>query len=199
MSQLPSLFGVAGGGHNFFDRAIRLAGQARRRQSARIGNWSRGDRALAPGRAISDGQAGGTCRGGVINPLGNLFGLPALGVPVTGNIPAGIAGLRGARLSGCWSSRSYFQSRPDACCWLISRVFRRPGVLLRSMATAWMSGRNFWGWGLPTSLSRLATAIPWPADCRSPPSMTRRERARLWHWCFARLLSHSVCFSLRGC
>ncbi|GLR84508.1 hypothetical protein GCM10007857_12180 [Bradyrhizobium iriomotense] len=26
MSQLPSLFGVAGGGHNFFDRAIRLAG-----------------------------------------------------------------------------------------------------------------------------------------------------------------------------
>src|SRR6059058_5433571 len=27
MSQLPSLFGVAGGGHNFFDRAIKLAGQ----------------------------------------------------------------------------------------------------------------------------------------------------------------------------
>src|SRR5580704_16287995 len=27
MSQLPSLFGVAGGGHNFFDRALRLAGQ----------------------------------------------------------------------------------------------------------------------------------------------------------------------------
>src|SRR5205814_162866 len=27
MSQLPSLVGVAGGGHNFFDRAIRLAGQ----------------------------------------------------------------------------------------------------------------------------------------------------------------------------
>src|SRR3982075_1504956 len=27
MTQLPSLFGVAGGGHNFFDRAILLAGQ----------------------------------------------------------------------------------------------------------------------------------------------------------------------------
>src|ERR1700757_2200944 len=27
MSQLPSLFGVASGGHNFFDRALRLAGQ----------------------------------------------------------------------------------------------------------------------------------------------------------------------------
>src|SRR6476469_6639500 len=27
MSQLPSLFGVAGGGHNFFDRAFRLTGQ----------------------------------------------------------------------------------------------------------------------------------------------------------------------------
>ena len=27
MTQLPSLFGVAGGGHNFFDRAIQLAGQ----------------------------------------------------------------------------------------------------------------------------------------------------------------------------
>src|SRR6476469_3421691 len=27
MTQLPSLFGVPGGGHNFFDRTIRLAGQ----------------------------------------------------------------------------------------------------------------------------------------------------------------------------
>src|SRR5712671_6674023 len=27
MTQLPSLFGVAGGGHNFFDRTVRLAGQ----------------------------------------------------------------------------------------------------------------------------------------------------------------------------
>src|SRR3954468_12146918 len=27
MTQLPSLFGVAGGGHNFFDRGIKLAGQ----------------------------------------------------------------------------------------------------------------------------------------------------------------------------
>src|SRR6476469_4549138 len=27
MSQLPNLFGVAGGGHNFFDRAFRLTGQ----------------------------------------------------------------------------------------------------------------------------------------------------------------------------
>src|ERR1700731_2687371 len=27
MTQLPSLFGVAGGGHNFFERAVLLAGQ----------------------------------------------------------------------------------------------------------------------------------------------------------------------------
>ena len=61
-----------------------------------------------------------------------------------------------------------------------------------------MSDKNFWGWGLPTSQLRLAMAIPSPADCRSPPSMTRRERARPWHWCFARLPSRSACFSLRS-
>ena len=91
MSQLPSLFGVAGGGHNFFDRAIRLAGQARRHQSARVGDW-------ASLRSCSCCSATGFCRAGRSDSpwwrcrscWQRLFGLPSLGIPVTGNIPEGL-------------------------------------------------------------------------------------------------------------
>ena len=49
ISQLPSLFGVAGGGHNFFDQpGDPSCRSGRRHQSARIGNRSRRDPALAP-------------------------------------------------------------------------------------------------------------------------------------------------------
>ena len=90
MSQLPSLFGVAGGGHNFFDRAIRLAGSGRRHQSARIGNWGRGDRALALGERFLTGRPVGLAVVALSILMATLFGLPALGVPVTGNIPEGL-------------------------------------------------------------------------------------------------------------
>src|SRR3954454_8463508 len=90
MSQLPSLFGVAGGGHNFFDRAIRLAGQ--------IGDVNLlvlaiglaavvlslvGERFL-PGRPV------GLTVVALAILMATLFGLPSLGIPVTGNIPEGL-------------------------------------------------------------------------------------------------------------
>ncbi|EIG57131.1 SulP family inorganic anion transporter [Bradyrhizobium canariense] len=90
MSQLPSLFGVAGGGHNFFDRAIKLAGQ--------LGgvNWLVlaigaiallfllvGERRL-PGRPV------GLTIMALSIMLATLLGFPSLGVPVTGKIPEGL-------------------------------------------------------------------------------------------------------------
>lgn len=90
MSQLPSLFGVAGGGHNFFDRAIKLAGQ--------LGgiNWLVlaigalallfllvGERRL-PGRPV------GLTIMALSIVVATLLGLPSLGVPVTGKIPEGL-------------------------------------------------------------------------------------------------------------
>ncbi|MET4120744.1 SulP family sulfate permease [Bradyrhizobium sp. JR4.1] len=90
MSQLPSLFGVPGGGHNFFDRAIKLAGQ--------LGgiNWLVlaigaiallfllvGERRL-PGRPV------GLTIMALSIMLATLLGFPSLGVPVTGKIPEGL-------------------------------------------------------------------------------------------------------------
>jgi SulP family sulfate permease len=90
MSQLPSLFGVAGGGHNFFDRAIKLAGQ--------LGgiNWLVlaigalallfllvGERRL-PGRPV------GLTIMALSIVVATLLGFPSLGVPVTGKIPEGL-------------------------------------------------------------------------------------------------------------
>jgi SulP family sulfate permease len=93
MTQLPSLFGVAGGGGDFFERVITLIRQ--------LGgtHWTvlaigivaillllLGERFL-PGRPV-----GLTVVAGAIL-LATFLGLPSLGVPVTGEIPTGLPGL----------------------------------------------------------------------------------------------------------
>ena len=90
MSQLPSLFGVAGGGHNFFERGIKLAGQ--------LGDVNplilvvglvallllmTGER-LLPGKPVGIGVVA------LAIVVATALGLPALGVPVTGKIPQGL-------------------------------------------------------------------------------------------------------------
>jgi SulP family sulfate permease len=90
MSQLPSLFGVTGGGHNFFDRAMRLAGQVGDGNLrvlaigvAAILLLFLGERFL-PGRPVSLTVVAFSIL------LSTLFGLPSLGIPVTGKIPDGL-------------------------------------------------------------------------------------------------------------
>ncbi|MBR0693338.1 SulP family inorganic anion transporter [Bradyrhizobium lablabi] len=93
MSQLPGLFGVAGGGHNFFDRALRLARQLgdTRPLVFIIGLAAMlllllGERRL-PGKPI------GLAVVALSILVVSIFGLPALGVPVTGEIPTGLPAL----------------------------------------------------------------------------------------------------------
>jgi high affinity sulfate transporter 1 len=93
MSQLPSLFGISGGGRNFFDRAIHIAGQ--------LGDTNLlvltvgvvallllllGERRL-PGRPV------GVTIVALSIVAATLLGLPAMGVPVTGKIPEGLPAL----------------------------------------------------------------------------------------------------------
>jgi len=90
MTQLPSLFGVAGGGHNFFERIVLFAGQ--------LGGTSfivlaigllaialllLGERWL-PGKPIALGVVAAAIL------VSTVFGLAALGVTTTGHIPAGL-------------------------------------------------------------------------------------------------------------
>ncbi len=98
MTQLPSLFGVAGGGHNFFERVFLFAGQLGQMRPivlaigvVAIGLLVLGER-LMPGKPVALGVV-------VLSiAAATLFGLPALGVPTTGEIPAGLPALAGPAL-----------------------------------------------------------------------------------------------------
>jgi sulfate permease, SulP family len=98
MTQLPSLLGVPGGGHNFFERAWLFTEQLGQTHwlvlivgVVAIGLILFGDRIL-PGRPVAL----------IVVALAiaatTLLGLPERGVPVTGEIPAGLPSLAGPAL-----------------------------------------------------------------------------------------------------
>jgi len=98
MTQLPSLFGVAGGGHNFFERIVILVGQLNQTHFlvlvigiVAIILLAIGDR-LLPGKPIALGVVA------IAIIIASAFALPALGVPTTGKIPAGLPALSGPAL-----------------------------------------------------------------------------------------------------
>src|SRR6185312_17559800 len=98
MTQLPALFGVPGGGHNFFERAWLFGGQIGQFNSAvvlvsivALGLLVLGQRAL-PGKPVALGVVALSIL------LATLSGLPAMGVPITGRIPAGLPSLAGPAL-----------------------------------------------------------------------------------------------------
>ena len=101
MTQLPSIFGVPGGGHNFFDRVWLLASQLGQIQYvvlligiAAIVLLVLGDR-LLPGRPVALAVVA------LSIAVATLLGLPAMGVPITGEIPSGLPHLAGPALR--WS------------------------------------------------------------------------------------------------
>jgi len=98
MTQLPKLFGVDGGGHNFFERLFLLLGQLGNTQLVvlavgliAIALLLLGER-LLPGRPVALGVVA------LAIVLATVLGLPALGVPVTGPIPEGLPTLSGPSL-----------------------------------------------------------------------------------------------------
>jgi len=98
MTQLPSLFGVPGGGHNFFERAALLAGQLGQVHYlvlaigvVAIVLLVFGER-LLPGRPVALGVVALS----IVDA--SVFGFPALGVATTGHIPAGLPSLAGPAL-----------------------------------------------------------------------------------------------------
>ncbi|MEH2562872.1 SulP family inorganic anion transporter [Bradyrhizobium sp. AZCC 2289] len=90
MSQLPSLFGVAGGGHNFFDRVIRLAGQLADINPFVLAIGLVAILLLLLGERFLPGRPVGLTVVAVSILLATLFGFPTLGIPVTGNVPEGL-------------------------------------------------------------------------------------------------------------
>src|SRR6516162_10681894 len=93
MTQFPSLLGVSGGGHNFFERAVLLLGELGQIQYLvlaigllAIAMLLAGERAF-PGRPVALAVVI------LAIAVASVFGLPALGVPITGKIPQGLPSL----------------------------------------------------------------------------------------------------------
>jgi sulfate permease, SulP family len=98
MTQMPSLLGVSGGGHNFFERAAILIGQFGQISFLVLGIAVAATLALLLGERFFPGRpfALGIVALGII--AASVFGLPALGVPTTGLVPAGLPHLAGPAL-----------------------------------------------------------------------------------------------------
>ena len=95
MTQLPSLFGVSSDGQNFFERAALLASHLGQTNflvltlgAIAILALMLGDRFL-PGRPVALGVVA------LAIVTASVFGLPALGVPTTGEVPGGLPFLAG--------------------------------------------------------------------------------------------------------
>ena len=93
MTQLPSLFGISGGGHNFIERAVLLLGQLGQVHYLvlaigvlTIAVLLAGERAF-PGRPVALAVVV------LAIAAASVFGLPALGIPITGEIPQGLPSL----------------------------------------------------------------------------------------------------------
>ena len=93
MSQLPSLFGVAGGGHNFFDRVIRLAGQLGDINLLILAIGAVALLLLLLGERFLPGKPVGITIVALSIVVATLLSLPSRGVPVTGKIPEGLPSL----------------------------------------------------------------------------------------------------------
>ena len=98
MTQLPSLFGVPGGGNNFFERAAVIVGQFGQINYLVLAIAVVATLALLLGERFFPGRpfALGVVALGII--MASLFGFPALGVPTTGKIPEGLPNITGPAL-----------------------------------------------------------------------------------------------------
>jgi high affinity sulfate transporter 1 len=93
MTQLPSLFGVPGGGHNFFERLVLLAGQIGQTQALVLAIGVVAVLLLLFGARWLPGRPVALVVVALAIASASLLGLAEKGVPVTGEIPAGLPSL----------------------------------------------------------------------------------------------------------
>lgn len=98
MTQVPSLLGVAGGGHHFFGRLWQLALQVGEANPAVVAVGSVALILLLVGARLQPGKPVALAVVALAIAAASVFGLTALGVPTTGPIPAGLPSLEGPAL-----------------------------------------------------------------------------------------------------
>jgi sulfate permease, SulP family len=93
MTQLPSLLGVPGGGHNFFERAVLLTGQLGHIQYLVLALGLVAILLLALGERLLPARPVGLAVVALSIVVAWAFGLADFGVPTTGEVPVGLPSL----------------------------------------------------------------------------------------------------------
>jgi sulfate permease, SulP family len=93
MTQLPSLFGISGGGHNFFERVVLLLGQLGQVHYLVLAIGVLAIAVLLAGERAFPGRPVALVVVVLAIAAASIFGLPALGIPITGEIPQGLPSL----------------------------------------------------------------------------------------------------------
>lgn len=93
MSQLPNLLGVAGGGHNFFERGIRIFGQIEGSNLLVLAVGAVAILLLLLGERFLAGRPVAIIVMALSILIATVLGLPSMGVAVTGKIPDGLPSL----------------------------------------------------------------------------------------------------------
>jgi high affinity sulfate transporter 1 len=93
MTQMPSLLGVASGGHNFFERTALLAGQLGQINYLVFALGVVAILLLVLGERVFPARPVGLAVVALSIVVASAFGLPDLGVPATGEVPAGLPSL----------------------------------------------------------------------------------------------------------
>src|SRR4051812_19468401 len=98
MTQLPSLFGIPGGGHNFFDRAVLFLAHLGETHYLALAVGVVAIVLLVLGERVLPGRPVALAVVALSIVAASLLGLRALGVATTGEIPAGLPTLKGPAL-----------------------------------------------------------------------------------------------------
>jgi SulP family sulfate permease len=98
MTQLPSLFGVAGGGQNFFERAVEFAGQLSQINFLVLAIGVVATGILLLGQRFLLGRPVALAVVALSILVASVFEFSAAGVPSTGEVPSGLPSLAGPAL-----------------------------------------------------------------------------------------------------
>lgn len=110
--------------------------------------------------------------------LATVFGLSALGIPVTGEVPKGLPSFAMPTLGLLEFDELFPLAAGILLLAYVEGVSAARSFAARHGYSLDVRQEFFWAWALPISRYRSATAIPLRVDCRNPPSMTKPARKR---------------------
>ena len=199
MTQLPSLFGVAGGGHNFFERALTLAGQLGQTHLSGARARRRRHPAAVARRAPASRKPVALAVVALSIVAASALGLAALGVPTTGDIPAGLPSLDGPALR----LRDVEGIVPLAAGCLLLAYIESVSAARTLRREAWIRARPATGVPRDRRGQPRGGARPWLSGGRRAVAIGRQRQGRRPHAARARLRlasrSRSACCFSPAC